>query len=419
MVRKAYDWAQGAVLEPHSQKKHTILHDYFRKYLLTRCQSPHPKEFRLAVVDAFAGGGAYDCGAVGSPVIFIEVLRDTLVEINQHRAAEGFNSLKFRCLLIFNDAYADAYQQLQEVCAPYLGAIRENHPHLEIETVFLNEKFEAALGKIFAHIKSSGHGNILFNLDQYGHSQVSVKTIQQLMATSESVEIFLTFAIEAFCAYLSADEEKNRVSLNGFDALENLKKALENGDLINKPEWLARTEKSVFETWRNCAAFVSPFSIHNPEGWRYWFMHFANKSRARQVYNDVLHDNSSHQAHFGRAGLNMLAFDPSRETGTLSLFDTDSRANERPQLFVDIPQLLEKHGNIMTVEAFYAASYNSTAAHSEDINAMAIENPDIWVLTDNGRRRRKPNTIKPTDRIQLVRQKSFFQAFGFRGDKKD
>ena len=234
----------------------------------------------------------------------------------------------------------------------YLGAIRENHPHLEIEPVFLNEKFEAALGKIFAHIKNSGHGNILFNLDQYGHSQVSVKTIRQLMATSESVEIFLTFAIEAFCAYLSADEEKNRVSLNGFDALANLKRALENGDLINKPEWLARTEKSVFETWCDCAAFVSPFSIHNPEGWRYWFMHFANKPRARQVYNDVLYDNSSHQAHFGRAGLNMLAFDPSRENGTLSLFDSYSRANERPQLFVDIPHLLEKHGNVMTVEAF-------------------------------------------------------------------
>lgn len=128
--------------------------------------------------------------------------------------------------------------------------------------------------------------------------------------------------------------------------------------------------------------------------------------------NDVLHDNCSHQAHFGRAGLNMQAYDPAREDGSLYLFDESARAQARDQLYDDIPRLIEKCGDVMEIEHFYAAAYNTTAAHSEDINAMMIENPDVKIIPQSGGERGKPNTIKTSDIIQLDTQTSFFQTFG-------
>ena len=83
-------------------------------------------------------------------------------------------------------------------------------------------------------------------------------------------------------------------------------------ELLSGKEWLGAAGRIVFDRFRQCAPFVTPFAIHNPKGWRYRLIHLAASYRARQVYNDVLHDNSSQQAHFGRAGLRMLSYDPDK-----------------------------------------------------------------------------------------------------------
>ena len=67
---------------------------------------------------------------------------------------------------------------------------------------------------------------------------------------------------------------------------------------------------------------------------------FRQLYRARQVYNNILHDNASLQAHVGRSGLNMLSYDPRHDEGTLHLFDDTGRASARSQLLDDIPRLV-------------------------------------------------------------------------------
>ena len=109
----------------------------------------------------------------------------------------------------------------------------------------------------------------------------------------------------------------------------------------------------MFEAFRTCAPYVSPFSINNPDGWQYWLIHFANFYRARQVYNNILHQNSSAQAHFGRSGLNMLAYDPTHEAGTLYLFDQSGRKSAKGQLLEDIPRLISESGDVIGVGGFY------------------------------------------------------------------
>ncbi len=173
---------------------------------------------------------------------------------------------------------------------------------------------------------------------------------------------------------------------------------------------LGRVEKIAFNTLKGSARFISPFSIHNTDGWRYWLMHFANSHRARQVYNDILHENSSLQAHFGRSGLNMLSYNPSHE-GALYLFDDASRELAKKALYDDIPRLISEHSDAMTVGEFYEATYNETAAHSDDIHKMMIENPDVKIITLSGGERRKFNTIKRDDILKINTQKSFFPMF--------
>jgi hypothetical protein len=167
----------------------------------------------------------------------------------------------------------------------------------------------------------------------------------------------------------------------------------------------------VFETFRTCAPFVSPFSINNPDGWRYWLIHFGNFYRARQVYNNVLHENSSAQAHFGRSGLNMLSYDPSHEDGSLYLFDLSGREAAKNQLLTDIPKLISGSGDVIAVGDFYESIYNTTPAHTDDVHSAIIENPDVEVITPAGGERRKANTIAIGDMLKLKPQTSFYPMF--------
>lgn len=230
------------------------------------------------------------------------------------------------------------------------------------------------------------------------------------MHSYPAVEILYTFMISSLLAFLQKNQpEQLRTRLAhlgltsaGIDSL--------NG-LMSKNDWLGTAEKIVFDAFRLCAPYVSPFSINNPGGWRYWLIHFANAYRARQVYNNILHDNASLQAHFGRSGLNMLSYDPRHDEGMLYLFDDKGRPSAKNQLLGDIPRLVTESGDAMSVIDFYESIYNITPAHAEDVHAAIIENPDLEVITPAGGERRKANTIGVNDVIKVKTQRSFFPMF--------
>ena len=187
--------------------------------------------------------------------------------------------------------------------------------------------------------------------------------------------------------------------------------------VISKNAWLGAAERLVFDVFRGCARYVSPFSINNPDGWRYWLIHFANNYRARQEYNNILHKNSSMQAHFGRSGLNMLVFDPKEGEGALYLFDQSGREAAQRQLLEDIPRIVTEFGDAVGVGQFYGSIYNMTPAHMDDIHAAMIENSDLEVVTEVGGERRRPNTIRIDDTLRIKRQRTFFPIF--LGQKKE
>lgn len=410
MVKKQYDWAGEAILEPHSKRKHEILREYFRQYLSVRCKNPHQEKFKLAVVDGFAGGGRYKCGAAGSPVIFLEELREAIESVNNWRTSNGMKAIEIGCLLIFNDSSVDAINQLKGNIAPLIAEIKECAPKLHLEVEYKNLEFEAAYPHIKQSLIQGRYSNLLFNLDQCGHSLVSHRTLSEIMRLSGSVEAFYTFAIETLLSFL---QKSNPAALTvqskhlGVD----LGKRTELQKLLSRQEWLGSAERIVYDSFYTCANYVSPFSIHNPDGWRYWLIHLANRTKARQVYNNILHDKATSQAHFGRSGLQMLSYDPSQNEGALYLFDPDGRGAAHALLVDDIPKLVSEAGDTMEVEDFYRSAYNSTPAHSDDIHRAIFDSPDIEVITPSGGERRKARTIMQTDVLKLKAQKSFFPMF--------
>lgn len=410
MAEKRYEWTEGAILEEHSRRKHKILREYFRQYLTVRCQLPQQEKFRLAVVDGFAGGGRYSCGSAGSPVIFVEELEQAIEQINVSRSVQGLGFVEIECLLIFNDESRDAIQTLKGNIAPLIANISENCAQLHARVEYFSGDFERMYPDIEQLLEQGRYRNIIVNLDQCGHSHVQRGTLVKILRSHASVEIFYTFMIDALLAFLQkSNPERLASQLRPFD-IDPVDLDFQ-GEAVSKNRWLGAAERLVFDTFKMCAPFVSPFSINNPGGWRYWLIHFANAYRARQVYNNVLHQNSTAQAHFGRSGLNMLSYDPAHEHGSLYLFDVSGREEAREQLIGDITRLIGELGDAVGIGDFYENIYNATAAHADDVHSAIIENPDLEVITPTGGERRKANTIAVGDVLKLKRQKSFFPMF--------
>ena len=410
MATKQYEWMTGATLEEHSRRKHKILREYFFTYLIVRCQLPHQSRFRLAIIDGFAGGGRYRCGTAGSPLIFLEELQKAIAFVNGRRAAQGFSPVEIECLLVLNDVDHNVIELLKSNVAPLQNAITQTVSTLHLRVEYLAQPFEHAYPMVKHFLSAGRYRNVLFNLDQCGHKHVDHKTLVDIMYSYPSVEVFYTFAIEALVSFLRKSEPElltEQLAHVGLDHTDL--KSLEG--IMHKQAWLGAAERLVFKAFRTCAPFVSPFSINSPNGWRYWLIHFANSYRARQVYNNILHDNSSVQAHFGRSGLNMLAFDPTHEDGSLYLFDVPGRQTAQEQLFDDIPRLVAESGDVLEVADFYQHIYNITPAHTEDVHAAIINNPDVEVITPAGGERRKANTITVNDVLKLKAQMSFPMFF--------
>lgn len=407
MVKKSYKWIDGAKLEEHSRCKHKIIREYIYEYVKIRCQTPRAEKFRLAIIDGFAGGGRYEDGSPGSPLIFLEEVKRAVLAVNIARAANSYPAINVDFLLILNDANRDAIEVLKSNVAPMQFDIDQTCKNLHVRVEYMSKSFEVAYLDIKKMLSNGRFGNVLFNLDQCGDTHVRRETILNIMNEYKSVEIFFTFMVTSLLAYLKKDEPENltrrlsSLGINGYD--------LSPPDhTMSKNEWLGRAEREIFDTFRGCAPYVSPFSINNRSGWRYWLIHFAKLWRARQVYNNVLHRHATSQAHFGRSGLNMLAYNQDEGEGSLYLFNVDGRESAKQQLMDDIPQFVDKMGDILSVQNFYEQIYNATPAHAEDINAALIENPDLEIITPEGRGRRRPNTIKIHDTIRLKKQRSLF-----------
>lgn len=212
MVEKPYAWEDGATLEEHSKRKHKIVREYFARYLAVRCQLPMQSKFRVAIVDGFAGGGRYKDGSPGSPIIFIEELRRAAEELNIRRKSEGMAPLDIECLLVLNDYEPEAVDVLRGHVEPLLAEITQNAPKLHMRVSYLSRAFEEVYPELKELLERGEYKNVLFNLDQCGHSKVELATIADIIASFTSAEIFYTFGITSLLTFLQKSDPRRLAS---------------------------------------------------------------------------------------------------------------------------------------------------------------------------------------------------------------
>ncbi|MFB9075763.1 three-Cys-motif partner protein TcmP [Citricoccus parietis] len=114
--------------------------------------------------------------------------------------------IEIECLLILNDHNRDAIEALKANIAPLQAEIAENVPKLHLRIAYMTEAFEAVYPQMKALLDQGRYRNVLFNLDQCGHSHVQRQTLLDIMRSYHSVEIFYTFAIEALVSFLQKSD---------------------------------------------------------------------------------------------------------------------------------------------------------------------------------------------------------------------
>ena len=93
MTEVHYEWAPGQAyprIQQHSVAKHEILRAYLTAYIRTLTSNPNREEFRLALIDGFAGGGVYQHAhngkeLLGSPFIMLDAAKEAEFMINKDR----------------------------------------------------------------------------------------------------------------------------------------------------------------------------------------------------------------------------------------------------------------------------------------------------------------------------------------------
>src|SRR5579862_5056131 len=86
---------QPPIIRAHSLAKHRVLGQYLSRYVDVLTSNPNIPEFRLTLVDGFAGGGLYrdwqtNEERLGSPLLMLNAMRDATATAKARRSKTDF-----------------------------------------------------------------------------------------------------------------------------------------------------------------------------------------------------------------------------------------------------------------------------------------------------------------------------------------
>jgi len=93
------------------------------------------------------------------------------------------DTVSLYCVLVLNDFEPEAIDVLKDHIEPLLAEITQNVPKLYLQVRYLSTAFEEAYPEIKELLERGEYKNVLFNLDQCGHSKVELETITDIIAS--------------------------------------------------------------------------------------------------------------------------------------------------------------------------------------------------------------------------------------------
>ena len=391
-------------IEPHSKAKLDVLRRYIQEYFDRLNVNPQREEFKLDLIDGFAGGGTFHDGNTeisGTPLVMLEEAEEAEERLNRKRKKR----LHINCKFYFVDKEEAHTDHLRKVLKE--RGYRVDEDRIVVRTGL----FENEVKNILRSIKQRQPriGRAIFLLDQTGFSQVELSLVSNILSELHAAEVILTFAADALVNHLAITPE----IIKAASPLQLTESRI--SDLIQYKKGVGG-RALVQRTLRNHirivtgAEYDTPFFIRPRESRRaLWFLHLSRHPTARDVMIQLHWDIQNRFEHYGPGDFGMLGWDALRDSSNLPLFrfgDLDKKRMQ-DQLLDSLPGKLYSlvSEQAVTVDAMRHIFANQTAARFSDLDEIILQlvrGKELQILNPEGKvRSNSLKHLKPTDRIVL------------------
>lgn len=417
MSRKQYDYSNEPKIGYHSVIKHKILRDYIKAYIATLTTNVRIDQFKLAIVDGFAGGGKYSADwnsqtVYGSPINILEACSEASID------AQGIRTKQFKldAKFYFVEEDKDGHQLLNQTL------IEKGYGHrVNKEDIYLyHDDFKVKVFNIVEDIKKrSPKARSIFLLDQYGYSDVPLNQINHIFSELPGAEILLTFNVDALLNYLNEKNLRDFNKSTGFNIDSLLDSGLHNKD-TRHGEWRLAAQAILHKAlvdgcFPDGQGHHTTFYIRSTGGHGdYWLVHLSRNITARNVMVDIHWLHGNHFVHYGGSGLdmyNLRGFNLKAESDLFG-FNDDAKLATMNNLHGQIPRLIyDYHPQGISFINLQKEQANYTPARSIDIREAfrSIDvRSDLIIVSADGKQRNNRTLPKDSDIILPNPQMRFF-----------
>lgn len=389
-------------IEAHSKAKLTVLRSYLQAYFDRLNVNLHREEFKLDLIDGFAGGGTFSDGGrtlSGTPLIMLEEAEAAKERLNRNRR----KALRFDCKFYFVEKEAAHAEHLRR-------ALTERGHRIDDDRIVVrHSRFEDEVDDILKEIlrRQPRSGRAIFLLDQTGFSQVELALVTRIFHELPAAEVILTFAADTLVNLLAETPQL----IKAVAPLQLTESQIH--DLIRYREGdggRALVQRTLRAHARRVtsAVYDTPFFIRPRKSHRaLWFLHLSRHPTARDVMIQRHWEIRNTFEHYGSGDFGMLGWDALKDSGTLPLFHFGAQEDKqlRRQLLKSVPRelfSLASEGPV-TVDAMRHAFANETAAPFSVLDEVVLQlarEKEIDILTSEGKfRSRALKRLQSTDRI--------------------
>ena len=357
-------------LEEHSRAKLDVLRRYLRAYFDTLSGNPARDEFKLDLVDGFAGGGIFRDGdniISGTPLIMLEECRAAQDRLNQNRIKPMHCDFKMH----FVDVNPNHTAHLQKVLTD--RGYQVGGEDLVVHTSPFEDVADSIISDILSRQPRSGRS--IFLLDQTGFSQVEFALVARILNRLPGAEVILTFASDVLINHLA----ENPQIVKAVAPIQLTESKIH--DLIQFKDGdggRALAQRVMRKHIRNTtgATYDTPFFIRPKQSRRaLWFLHLSRHLKARDVMIQCHWNSFNTFEHYGTGDFNMLGWD-ALNTGTLPLFHFEELEAKQvqEQLLNSMPEKLHAltAGDPITVDTMRHIFANQTAARFSDLDEILL-----------------------------------------------
>ena len=403
----SFEWypdADPPSIEPHSKAKLDVLRRYLQAYFDRLNVSPLREEFRLDLVDGFAGGGLFLDGTdevSGTPLVMLEETEQASVRLNSGRRKR----LHVNCKFYFVDKEKAHTDHLRKV-------LEERGHHVDDNRIVVrNGLFEDEIEGILASVRQRQPraGRAIFLLDQKGFSQVELALVARIFRELPAAEVILTFAADALVNFLVESPGSARM-VSPLQVTESqLHDLIQHRDGDGGRALVQRTLREHIRMATG-AIYDTPFFLRPRRSRRaLWFLHLSKHPTARDVMIQRHWEIQNTFQHYGPGDFGMLGWDALKDPRTLPLFqfgeldEQQMHAGLLEALPGELFGLLSEQPVTMDVVRHVLA--NQTAARFSDLDRVILQlvrEREFDILNPEGKvRSRSLQRLASTDRVAL------------------